>query len=263
MANNLWSTDNTTNKFYRHSGFTSTILTSFSTPSSGNHGVSSDGTNLYSSDSNTDKIYKHSGFTSVILDSFSSPGTSPNDVTFFGSNIYSNDNTGKVYKHSGFSSVILNSFSTNSNDGLSYSTVNLLGTNDALDDVFKHNGFTSTILDSFSAPADNPYGVTFDGRYYYTSSQFPSSKLYKHNGFNATVLDSFTSPNNSPQGIEWEGVSRIEVPNFSPAALSLGISLPQAFAGSTTVLVPPLNLYTRMQRLPELAQNSTKIIFIG
>ncbi|MDE4274769.1 hypothetical protein PXK58_08840, partial [Phaeobacter gallaeciensis] len=55
----------------------STILRSFSSPSTLPSGLAFDGTNLISCDIITDTIYVHDGVSSTILSSFLSPSTSP------------------------------------------------------------------------------------------------------------------------------------------------------------------------------------------
>lgn len=59
---------------FKHNGFSSTILDSFSSPSGGKD-IAFDGTNLLSvrSLSGSGTIYKHRGFTTTIIDSFNSP----------------------------------------------------------------------------------------------------------------------------------------------------------------------------------------------
>ena len=82
MAGNLWSCDRTDDKIYKHTGGTSTITTSFSSPVGGPYGLAWDGTNLWSCDYGTGKIYQHSGGTSTITTSFASPGPAPRGLTW-------------------------------------------------------------------------------------------------------------------------------------------------------------------------------------
>ena len=81
MALNLFSSDRDAAKIYKHDGFSSTILDSFSSPSTSSRGLTWDGSNLYSTDNASDKIYKHDGFSSTILNSFSSPSDRPTGLT--------------------------------------------------------------------------------------------------------------------------------------------------------------------------------------
>ena len=69
----LFSSDAPLDSIYKHTGFTSVISDSFSSPTVNPSGLTWDGINIYSADAISDEIYKHTGFTSVILDSFSSP----------------------------------------------------------------------------------------------------------------------------------------------------------------------------------------------
>ena len=67
---NLISLDTDADKISKHSGFSSTITDSFTTPTTNASGVTWDGTYIISCDWNTEKIYLHSGFSSTISDSF-------------------------------------------------------------------------------------------------------------------------------------------------------------------------------------------------
>ena len=117
MAGNILSTDSSSDKVYKHSGFSTTISDSFSSPSDLPSGVTWDGSNVLSSESNSDKIYLHSGFTSTISDSFSSPSSGSQGVTWDGTNVLSSDSdSDKIYKHAGFTSTVSDSFSSPSSE---------------------------------------------------------------------------------------------------------------------------------------------------
>lgn len=82
MALNIFSTDGFLNEIYKHDGFSSSILDSFSSPGTTTNGLTFDGVNIYSvQGAALDKIYKHNGFSTSILDSFSSPELSPQGLT--------------------------------------------------------------------------------------------------------------------------------------------------------------------------------------
>ena len=88
MANNILSTDYSSEKAYQHSGFSSSITDSFSTPSYAPYGIGWDGSNLLSTDSYIGKfIYKHSGFSSTITDSFQDFESTPNSVDWDGTDL--------------------------------------------------------------------------------------------------------------------------------------------------------------------------------
>ena len=166
MANVL-SVDVGSVKIYRHTGFSSTIANSFSSPSDYPYGVSWDGTNVLSSDSSTDTIYLHSGFSSTISNSFSSPSTAPMGLSWDGTNVLSLDYTSaKIYLHTGFSSTISNSFSSPSDSpyGVSWDGTNVLSSDSNSDKIYLHTGFSSTISNSFSSPSDLPTGLEWDDR---------------------------------------------------------------------------------------------------
>ena len=166
MAGNVLSTDQDSDVIYLHSGFTSTISDSFSSPSTQPYGLFWDGTNVLSGDSGTpDKIYLHSGFTSTISDSFSSPSDLPVGIAWDGTNILSTDqNSDLIYLHSGFTSTISDSFSSPSTgpSGLGWDGTNVLSGDTASDLIYLHSGFTSTISSSFSSPSTTVRGVADD-----------------------------------------------------------------------------------------------------
>jgi len=221
----LFSTDEDSDKIYRHDGFSSTILDSFSSPSTGPFGLAQDGINLYSCDQGSDKIYKHDGFSSTILDYFSSPSTGLRGLACDGTNFYSSDSSSdKIYKHDGFSSTILDSFSSPSTypGDLACDGINLYSCDEDSDKIYKHDGFSSTILDYFSSPSHKPHGLTWDGTNLYSSDAYSSAlSIYKHDGFSSTILDHFSSPSTAPTGLT---LLFISPPSSGPTILSAKLS---------------------------------------
>lgn len=80
---NLISCDSGSASIYIHSGITSTITTSFSSPKPSPRGLAYDGANLISSDTLSFSIYIHSGVTKTITTSFSSPGGQPQGLEVY------------------------------------------------------------------------------------------------------------------------------------------------------------------------------------
>ncbi|KKL07471.1 hypothetical protein LCGC14_2585680, partial [marine sediment metagenome] len=79
MVDNLISGDTNNDSHYIHSGITSTITTSFSSPTTNPRGLGLDSSdNLISADSQTDSIHVHSGITSTITTSFSTAASPSN-----------------------------------------------------------------------------------------------------------------------------------------------------------------------------------------
>ena len=204
MSLNFFSADAyTADRIYKHDGFSSTILDSFSSPGSTPRGLTWDGNNIYSSDSSLAKIYKHDGFSATILDSFSSPSSSPQGLTWDGTNIYSCDaGSNFIYKHDGFSATITNSFTCTLDDtsGLTWDGSNLYHSDQSK--TYKHSGFSGTITDSFSLAST---GITWDGTDLYRGDN-GGNKLCKQDGFSATILDSFSSPGPLPTGLTNEHI---------------------------------------------------------
>ena len=109
----LISCDDNSDSIYIHSGVTSTITTSFSSPSMGPNGLAYDGANLISSDYFVSSVYIHTGVTSTITTSFSSPGLFPTGLAYDGANLISCDLTNdSIYIHTGVTSTITTSFSS-------------------------------------------------------------------------------------------------------------------------------------------------------
>jgi hypothetical protein len=103
-------------KIFKYSGFSDTVIGSFSTPGSPGtpEGISFDGINILISDSNRDKVYKMSSVEiskDVILDSFTS--TNPIGLTTINGNdtLIFNSSIAKFIRFSGFNHNIIDSFS--------------------------------------------------------------------------------------------------------------------------------------------------------
>jgi len=217
---NVISADFDADKHYRHSGFSSTITDSYTSPGIQPWGITWDGDNVISADQDAAKHYKHSGFSSTITASYASPDIAPNGITWDGDNVISAGGVAyKHYKHSGFSATITNSYSATryDTDGLTWDGNNVIGTSSAYDKHCKHSGFSSTITASYSTPAKEPRGVTWDGDNV-ISADLDADKHYKHSGFSSTITDSYTSPGSRPMGITWDERYANEPPS-SPTSL--------------------------------------------
>ena len=204
LGGDLLSLDYLIDKIYQHDGLSTTILDSFSSPSTGSGGVAWDGFNVLSTDSTAEKIYQHDGFSTTILNSFSSPSTAPNRVSWDGTNVLSSDTASlKIYQHDGFSTIILDSFSSPSlaPRGIGWDGTNVLSSDTSSEKIYQHDGFSSTILDSFSSPSTNPRGVAWEGTDL-LSVDADAEKIYRLDGFSTTILDSFNSPSTGPTGID-------------------------------------------------------------
>ena len=94
----------------KHSGLTSTILTSFLSPGSQPYGLANDGTNLISADQATDLIYVHSGETSTISSSFPTPSGNPRGLDYDGYNLVVGNTGPLVFFMDRLSSTVISSF---------------------------------------------------------------------------------------------------------------------------------------------------------
>jgi len=109
---------------FHHTGFSTTITESFSSPGTGPKDVSFKGSNLISTDVNNQLCYEHSGFSSAIVDSVTTSDTWPYGCHWdgIGTDLWiAGFNLDRIYQHDGFSTSILDSFSSPGGwpDGLS------------------------------------------------------------------------------------------------------------------------------------------------
>lgn len=226
MAWGLISSDSITDKIYKHDGFSSSILDSFSSPGSEQTGVALDSSgNLLSTDTSTDKIYQHDGFSSSILDSFSSPAAAPVALFWDGTNLLSADTgTDKIYKHSGFSSSITDSFSSPGAgpSGLSFLGPNLLSSDYLTHRIYMHDGFSNSVLGSFLGPGSYTTGIACDGTDLF-SADATTDMIYKHSGFYPIITDSFSSPSTFPRGLAFIPGSDITI---TPDQIDISAALP-------------------------------------
>lgn len=200
----LYAVDYNAGKIYQHCKFTTTIESSFSSPSSQPEGVGFDDTNILSADSNTDDIYQHSGFSATISSCFSSPAAAPAGISWDSANLLSADSgAAKIYQHSVFSDTIKDSFSSPSTApaGLAWDGTDLYSV-DGNDLIYQHSGFSNTISDSFSSPSNAAWGITVYGDHV-ISGDTTSDKIYMHSGFTSTIRTSFSSPSDLPKGLHW------------------------------------------------------------
>lgn len=164
-GSNILYCDSTDAKCYQQSGFSATVSSSFTSPSTAPSGATWTGGNFYSCDYAADKMYQHSGFTSTISSSFSAPATLPLSVGHDGTDLYSCDYTAdKFYQHSGFTSTISSSFTSSITSaqptGSAMAEGDLYSVDITVDKCLQHSGFTSTISSSFASPGNNPSGIS-------------------------------------------------------------------------------------------------------
>jgi hypothetical protein len=152
-------------KIYILNGFSSTILDSFSSPSTLLSGLTFDGRNLISCDIGTDMIYIHDGLSSSILSSFSCPYSNPTGLTFDGKNLIS-CSASSIYIHDGISATILDSFSVPGSNAtaLTYDGKNLISADSSTDRINFHDGVSSAVKSYISAPSGSVIGLAFDGK---------------------------------------------------------------------------------------------------
>jgi hypothetical protein len=205
---NVISADGTNYKHYLHSGFSSSISDSYSSPSTAPRGITWDSSNTISADSGTDAHYLHSGFSDTISDSYSSPSGTPFGITWDGFNVISADpGTNKHYRHVGFSSSLYDSYSSPSGtpNGIAWDGLNVISADNtaASEKHYLHSRFSSSISDSYSSPNGTPTGITWDSTNV-ISSDATADVHYLHSGFSDTISDSYSGLG-QPTGITWDG----------------------------------------------------------
>src|SRR5664279_2641977 len=140
---NVISAANDTDTHYLHSGFSSTITSSYGSPSTTPFGISWDGNNVISADGGTDTHYLHVGFSSTITSSYTSPSNTPQGITWDGSNVISSGhNPTEHYLHSGFSSTVLDSYVSPSlvPTGITWDGSNVIAADSYSDLHYLHSG---------------------------------------------------------------------------------------------------------------------------
>ena len=233
MAGNIWSCDAGTNKIYQHSGGTSTITTSFSSPGSDPTGLAWDGTNLWSCDYINDKIYRHSGGTSTITTSFSGPGSSPTGLaweTILSTPVVTTQACTNVKNTNATGNGNITDIGAGNatRRGFCYKA-GTTGDPTTADSVAYDDGdygtgaFTKQItgLTLTSSYRVRAYAVNSVGTGYGVTVQLSTTpiagydelwsigsngdKIYQHSGGTDTILDSFSTPGSAPEGLTIDG----------------------------------------------------------
>jgi len=201
--NDIISCDDGTDKIYIHFEKTSTITTSFSSPSSSPSWLTFDWINIISCDSSAERIYIHSGKTGWISYSFGSWVTNIYWVAYDWENImWITWNTYDIVIYSWKTSTITTSFSSPSTwpSWLTYDWINIISCDYNTDKIYIHFEKTSTITTSFSSPSSQPYWLTYDW-INIISCDSVSDKIYIHFEKTSTITTSFSSPSSSPRWI--------------------------------------------------------------
>ena len=189
MSQDIFHGDRNTTVIYRHDGFSSTILASFSPPDTPYSLVWAN-KDLYAGSQL--KFWHFDGFSSTLLETIDTPGSDNEGMTWDGEHFYScDDGNNRIYKHDGFSTTILQSISSPSTGprGVTWDGNNLIYCDTVSDKIYKLDGFSTTILASFDAPSTAVAGLTWDGEHLY-SCDFSTNRIYQHDGCSSTILSS-------------------------------------------------------------------------
>jgi hypothetical protein len=259
-GDNLISVDSAANLFTRHSGISSSVLTTFVASLSGNvTDVAFDGTDIWTlTDSSI--IYQLTGTTSgTIQTSFSSP-FGARGLTFDGSNLVTIKylpNT--VYKHTGKTSTIQETITLTAIDtslvpeGLDFASNNLLITTRD-ERCFEMNGVSDTLVSSFQLPAYASYTSTYVGTNMVVASTW-ADRTYTLPGLsasqeepappvggwptwgaenNGSVNTSFSAPSTSPMGMCFDGDNLI-TGNSTTGIITFHVGVTSSTSGSINV----------------------------
>lgn len=201
---NLLSSNSALTKCKKHSGFSTTITTSF-TPATRPSGLVWDGTDIWwgSDGGGSNKARKGTGFTGTVQTSFVGPwvSTLPYGFARDGNpgNLLSLDADTKVYKQTGFTATLGNSFTYGggSNRGIAWDGTNVIVNDVSTPKIAKMTGFSSTVSASFTT--NLPEGdVTWDGTDLYGRI---TNKVRQYSAFSSTILSSIAY---DAFGLDWD-----------------------------------------------------------
>mgnify|MGYP003147134130 CR=1 FL=1 len=204
MRLNIVSNDFSTDRIYVHSGKTSTVINSFSSPAADPKGMAFVNMRDLVIATTSGIIWHTSSFSSTILNSFTIPGTATTGLTFDGKDLISTDSgTKRVIKYSGVSQTVIDSFSSPSTNptGLTWDGQNvIIGESNR---IIQLSAFSNTVLNSFSSVSTNLKGLTFDGKNI-LSVDSGTARTYIHSAISGTITTSFSSVTSSPAGLAIE-----------------------------------------------------------
>jgi hypothetical protein len=214
VTGNLISMQTTNDLVYRHSGFSTTITSSFSTNTAYARGLAWDGGNVIVSDVDGGNrlIYRHAGFTTTITDWIYPDKNYPLAVAWDGGNLivldYNSAETALIiYKHAGFSSTVTSTMATvgSAPYGLAWQGSDLISDDGTNDIIYRHSGFSTTVKDSFSSAGVSVGQLAFDSQNVFEGDN-SSARIYRHTGFATTVAANIYM-NPWVAGIAWDNYS--------------------------------------------------------
>jgi len=218
MAQHIVSADGSLDRFYKHSGLSTTVQYFASAPIAGPRNITLDDKfNVLMLSSG--HVYQQLAIGNVTTASFAVPGASPYGVAWDGANVITGDSgTSLIYQHSGFSASILATFDPT--EATAINAVEWDGADVLVADgskVYKYSGFSNVLKTSFATPTGNNREIHWDGTDMWTMD---NTIIYHHSGFSSAVLETFAVPGGNPTGLSvLEADYRVWVPN--PGTLEL------------------------------------------
>jgi glutamine cyclotransferase len=173
----IWTTDNTTQTYYKLNPVDGTVLSTIPFPDVINfsEGITFDGEYLWTcgweeTNGNGSHLFKIDPDNGEILAELDYPGAYnanwPHGITYAGGYIWANN---------------LRTYSLD-----------------------KINPSTGLLEGSIPAPGEHSIGIAWDGSYFWTND-FQQSLIFKQNPDNGEIIGSFQSPEYNMRGMEWDG----------------------------------------------------------
>lgn len=227
MANGLWAGGETDSKYWRYSGFSSTITSSIAAvAASSAYGITVDGTDMYYSD-NAGKAYKGTGFAlTPVKSSFTLPASNNAYGMFYyaaGPHTYIGQDITKQYKLTGFSATVSASVDFASSPNSRNRGITFDGTNTTNSNIWSHmqklSGFSVTVSASFTTDASTHGGVAYDDSANLIAGvNAATGKVRKYSGFSSTVSSSFNLAGAFPRSIAWGDIASSLVKTWNGVA---------------------------------------------
>jgi hypothetical protein len=219
MAGFLISTDDSTDRVYKHDGFSATQLDSFNytNPTVGVD-VAWDGKHFYTAMGAVVKKYDPTlSWSSPLLLQTLTFGTSIYGITWDGANLIVLFSDGMLRQMLGFSTIVQAEFSLlgarGLNQGLAWDGDNLIVTTweplgSPVTTIRRYVGLSTTIDTEITlAGGEAPEGVAWDGANLIVSRDFTggagTDQITRYVGFSTTVDSTIASPSSQVRGIAW------------------------------------------------------------
>ncbi|MBW2982135.1 hypothetical protein KY343_04610 [Candidatus Woesearchaeota archaeon] len=204
----LWYVDWWNDKIYKLTT-DGTVVDSFNSPGSASTGITWDGSHLWIVDAQADKVYKVTTF-GIIVDTINAPSSSASGLTWCKSYLWVSDSTDdKIYRMS-TDGTVSDSFNTPGDYPYGLGCANdywILNADMVDQKVYSIEWFSGVAHSDHNAPSSSPYGIAYDGSFYW-SSDYTNKRVYKLDpGF--TVLANFIPPGIYGGALDFQPASEV------------------------------------------------------